>query len=65
MERVRAFLWRAVAALLVGILLMLLPLPLPAHPRAELVKNGVVVFLLVTYLGKLLYDTLFYDRYWP
>lgn len=65
MAQLRALLWRAAAALVVGLLLMLLPVPLPAHPRVELIKNGIVSFLLVCYLGKLLYDTFFYRRYWP
>lgn len=49
----------------VAILFIFLPLPLGPWKHYQLIKDGVVVFLLISYLGKLLYDTLFYDRYWP
>lgn len=63
--RVKRALLRALVALGVALLFILLPLPLGPWRRYELVKDGLVAFVLVCYLGKLLYDTLFYDRYWP
>ena len=54
---------RALTAVLLAIVIILLP-PVERLPvwlaHAEV---GIVVFLLVCYIGKLLYDTLFYDRY--
>jgi hypothetical protein len=44
----------------------LLWVPLPMLPLSVLnYREAVVVFGVVVALGKLLYDTLFYDHYWP
>jgi hypothetical protein len=29
------------------------------------VREGILAWLVVVWLGKALYDTLFHDRYWP
>lgn len=52
------------AALALGIALAALMLPLPRWTPAWMVWVHVplVVFAFVCYLGKLLYDTLFYPR---
>ncbi len=52
------------ASALAGII-VLLPTPagLPLWLGNLLV--AVVVFVIVCYIGKTLYDTLFYDHYWP
>lgn len=63
--RVKRALLRALVALAVGALFILLPLPLGPWKRYQLVKDGIVAFILISYLGKLLYDTLVYDRYRP
>jgi len=44
---------------------MLMPLPWWTPAWLAYVQVPIVVFLLICYLGKLLYDTLFYNRYWP
>ncbi len=61
--------WRRLlrASLLVlvggGVLLLI---PLPMLPASVLTyRQALVVFGVVVALGKLLYDTLFYDHYWP
>lgn len=44
----------------------LLFIPLPILPASVLsFRQALVVFCVVAALGKLLYDTLFYDHYWP
>ncbi|MDO8636278.1 MAG: hypothetical protein Q7R34_08565 [Dehalococcoidia bacterium] len=64
-SRLKKAIPRALAALAIGLLFILLPLLLETKQQYQLIKDGVVAFLLVVYLGKLLFDTLFYDRYWP
>ncbi len=63
--RVRALLrfgLRLLVSSLVVVLVMFTPRP-EALPRwANLVLTGVGAFLAVCFLGKLLYDTFFYDR---
>ncbi len=56
---------RAVLLLLaVGAVLLFVPLPmLPASVLGY--RQTLVIFGIVVALGKLLYDTLFYDHYWP
>lgn len=50
--------------LAVGMLLLFVPLPmLPASVLTY--RQALVVLGIVVALGKLLYDTLFYDHYWP
>jgi hypothetical protein len=40
-------------------------LPSPVSTLSFEMKNGAVLIVAVLYAGKLLYDTLFYDRYLP
>lgn len=65
LRALRFLVWRAILALFIAALVMLLPLPEDAP--GWLVSNHipVVVFVLLCYMGKLLYDTLFYDHFWP
>lgn len=61
--------WRDLARgvlliLVVGVLLLYTPFPmLPASVLSY--RQTLVVFGVVAALGKLLYDTFFYDHYWP
>lgn len=65
LSRFKAALCRALAALGVALLFILLLLPHLPWKRYQLLEVGLMAFILICYLGKLLYDTLFYDRYWP
>jgi hypothetical protein len=56
---------RIATAVAVAIIIMLLPPPEVLPAWVGVVQSPVVVFLLVCYIGKLLYDTLFFDRYLP
>ncbi len=57
---------RAAIASAVAWVLATAPLPTIApHTWFAYVPVPVVIFLLICYLGKLLIDTLFYDRYRP
>ncbi len=62
MNRWWKFLLRAAVAFLVAVGLMFFPLPVWTPQWIVWIQVPAVVFLLVCYLGKLLYDTLFYDR---
>jgi len=53
------------AAVALALAVMLMPLPWWTPAWLAYVQVPIVVFLLICYLGKLLYDTLFYNRYWP
>jgi len=58
-------LWRGALLVLAGGGILLL-IPLPMLPASVLTyRQALVVFGIVVALGKLLYDTLFYDHYWP
>jgi len=52
----------ALLALIVWVLLML---PSPTERMPVRLKNGIVVALGILGIGKILYDTLYYDRYRP
>jgi hypothetical protein len=53
-----------VVVLAIGGLLLFVPLPmLPASVLTY--RQVLVLFSVVVALGKLLYDTFFYDHYWP
>lgn len=50
--------------LVIGALLLYIPLPiLPASVLSY--RQALVIFGMVVVIGKLLYDTFFYDHYWP
>ncbi len=63
-RRWRNLLRGVVVILAMGMLLLYIPLPmLPASVLTY--REALVVFAVVVALGKLLYDTFFYDHYWP
>lgn len=63
-RRWRNLLRGVVLTLATGAFLLFIPLPmLPASVLGY--RQALVVFGVVIALGKLLYDTLFYDHYWP
>ena len=63
-RRWRKLLRASLLILAIGGVLMFIPLP--ALPASILTYRQVlVVFGIVVALGKLLYDTLFYDHFWP
>lgn len=57
----RRLLARSAAGVVLALLILLVPLPAISGQ----VQQAVGVILLVCTIGKALYDTLFYDRYWP
>ncbi len=61
-ERWLVALKRAVLAVLLVLILTHVPLPAQTPGWAAFVEIPLLVFLLVCYLGKVLYDTLFYNR---
>ncbi len=65
MNRWRALVVRVLIATALALAVMLLPLPWWTPTCLAYVQVPVVVFVLICYVGKLLYDTLFYNRYWP
>jgi hypothetical protein len=60
---VRSFLYKVCLLILTAWALALLPSPTEAIPLR--LKNGLVGVFAVLWFGKMLYDTLFYDRYQP
>jgi hypothetical protein len=56
---------RVVIAGTIAWVLALAPLPIPAPKWFAYVQVPVVVFLFICYIGKLLYDTLFFNHYRP
>ena len=61
--RLRRFLERVALAAAILFVVIVLPLPFWTPRWFELFQVPVAVMLFIMYLGKLLYDTLFYDRY--
>jgi len=59
----RRFLYRLSVLIIIAWAVWLLPSPSEAVPLR--LKNGLVGIFAVLGLGKILYDTLFYDRYQP
>jgi hypothetical protein len=56
---------RILLAIVFAVIVMLLPVPSNAPKWLVDGHIPVVVFVLVCYIGKSLYDTLFYNRYQP
>ena len=54
---------RAVIAAALAMTIMLLPPPQGFPAWVGKVQQPLAVFVLICYIGKLLYDTLFYDHY--
>lgn len=57
----RRFLYRLSIIIIAGWIVALLPSPTEAVPLRA--KNGLVGLVVILGIGKLLYDTLFYDHY--
>jgi hypothetical protein len=55
--------FKIVAAITAGTVVMLVPLPV-SDPVVT-ARTAIVSFVIVVYIGKTIYDTLFYDRYIP
>ncbi len=64
-RRILRALGRLMAAAALAVVITLLPQPGSLPSWLEAVWMPVVIFLLLCYTGKLLYDTLFYDHYRP
>ncbi len=56
---------KALAALALAMVCAVLPLAEWAPLWFLKIQLPITSFVLVCYLGKLLYDTFFYDHYWP
>ncbi|TAK36017.1 MAG: hypothetical protein EPO21_04220 [Chloroflexota bacterium] len=56
---------RALTGIVLGVLVILAPLPGDWDPRVLAMQTPIGVLVLLCTLGKALYDTLFYDRYQP
>ena len=64
--RWQSFIVRLVFAALVASFLATVPLPrLPSGTWFAYIQVPIVVFLFICYVGKLLIDTFYYDRYKP
>ncbi len=55
---------RALLATLILWLAVSVPLPRLTPQFLVMARVPVVIFLFIVYMGKLLIDTFFYDRYW-
>jgi hypothetical protein len=65
-HRLSSLFVRSGMAAFVAWILISLPIPqIPAHTWFAFVQVPVVIFLLTCYVGKLLIDTFFYNRYKP
>jgi hypothetical protein len=64
-RRIVQMLVRIALASAVAVIVIILPPPAALPAWVELVWTPMVVFVLVCYMGKLLYDTFFFDRYLP
>lgn len=56
------FLWKAGLALVIALIIALAPLPVWTPAWFTYFQVPAAVALFICYLGKLLYDTLFWDR---
>lgn len=65
-KRWRSLLLRVFIAILIAWVLATVPIPRMApHTWFAYVQVPIVIFLLICYIGKLMIDTFFYDRYNP
>jgi fumarate reductase subunit C len=65
MRRLLSALARIALATVLALAIMLVPAP-PGTPEwVAFVQVPVVMFFLVIFIGKTLYDTFFYNHYWP
>jgi hypothetical protein len=65
-RRLQSLVIRVTIATLVAWVIATMPLPVIAPERlVAFIQVPIVVFFLICYIGKLLIDTFFYDRYQP
>lgn len=65
-RRLQSLAIRVTIATLVAWVIATMPLPVIAPERlVAFIQVPIVVFFLICYIGKLLIDTFFYDRYQP
>jgi hypothetical protein len=57
--------FRILVAAGLAIIVMILPPPSALPAWLDTLWQPVIVFVLICYIGKLLYDTLFFDHYVP
>ncbi len=57
--------WRSAVGLALGVIVMFWPLHGQVPPLIVKLQEPLGALLIVCFLGKALYDTLFFDRYWP
>ena len=65
LRRIMLVVMRIMLAMALAVIIMFLPPPAGTAAWLTNVQVPVTVFLLVCYIGKLLYDTLFYDHFVP
>jgi len=65
LRRLTQALVRIVLATALAVIIIVLPAPDGLLPGLSNLQVPIVVFVLVCYIGKTLYDTLFYNHYWP
>ena len=54
---------RVLVATMIAVIVMFLPPPRQFPAWLDQLQQPIVVFVLICYIGKLLYDTLFFDHY--
>lgn len=63
--RVPPAIWRWALAFIANVLYFIVPLPLSLPFWVNPVRWGIGALVAICLVGKLLYDTLFFDRYRP
>ena len=56
---------RVVLVTLVALVLIYWPLPVPLAHFIGSIRVPAIIIISICYIGKLLYDTLYYDHYRP
>lgn len=56
---------RVVLGTLVALVLIYWPLPVPLAHFIGSIRVPAIIIISICYIGKLLYDTLYYDHYRP
>jgi hypothetical protein len=56
---------RVLVATAIAVIIMFLPPPQRFPAWLDQLQQPIVAFVLICYIGKLLYDTLFFDHYRP
>ncbi len=65
LSRLKRLALRLVVIVVVGLAIMFAPTPAKWPSWTPLVQGGIAAMVVVFSIGKLLYDTLFYDHYGP